>query len=251
MSQTTHTPEQDSLGRDGDPDITYRPVSIAAIMALVLGLLSPLATFWSILWLLPLLGVLVSAVALRGIRRSDGTLAGRGLAVAGLILSLVVGSMVIAGEFTRNRLLVAQGTPWGIKWCELLLEGRTEEALELQQGPSTRRPFTSLEKFYAENDSAKARLAEFREEPLIRLLTSAHEGSRVVPGKVLGVDRRPSGEYGMLRSYELRPPAAAPNGGQPVSFLLEVDKVPARGVVKSGWYVKGHKLADEGAGAAR
>lgn len=253
MSQTTNTRAQESAGTGGDPDreISYRPVSGAAICALVLGLLSPLAIFWKLLWLLPLLGVLVSTIALRGIDRSDGALAGRGLAITGLLMSLVIGSMVLAGEVTRKQLVVAQGTPWGMKWCELLLEGRTEEALELKQGPNVRRPFTSLEKYYAENDSAKARLAEFREEPLIKLLTTAPEGSRVVPGKVVGVDRRPSGEYGVLRNYELHPPASGPEGMQPISFLLEVDKAPARGVVKSGWYVRGYELDSGNAAADR
>lgn len=249
MSQSTNTHAEDYTGSDGDAD--YRPVSGAAIVALILGLLSPLAVFWSILWLLPLLGVLASAVAFRGIRRSDGVLAGRNLAIAGLVISLLIGSMVVAAEFTRKRLVVAQGTPWGVKWCELLLEGRTEEALELEQGPSTRRPLSSLEKYYSENDSARARLAEFREDPVVKLLTEAPAGSRVVPGQIIGVDRRPSGEYGMVRTYKLLPAGSAADKSSAITFLLEVDKAPAQGIVKSGWYVRGYKLADEHSAATR
>lgn len=247
MSQTsdTHALGHEALDGDSGQEVLYRPISAAAVAALVVGLSSPLAVFWSLLWLLPLLGVIVSAVALRNIKRSDGALAGRGLAVAGLALSLVVGSMVISTHYTRRYLLVAQGTPWAVKWCELLLEGRTEEALELKQGPSTRRPLASLDEYYANNESAQARLVEFREEPLVKILTSAPEGARIVPGQILGVDRRPTGEYGVLRSYVLQTTASPKDGESPISFLLEVDKAPARGIVESGWYIKGYKLTSE------
>jgi hypothetical protein len=55
----------------------------------------------------------------------------------------------------------------------------------------------------------------------------------------------------MVRTYELRPPTSADQGSKPILFLLEVDKAPARGVVKSGWYVRGYELGGGIAAGAR
>lgn len=253
MSHTTdpHVGNSSLVAGDLNAEITYRPISRTAIAGLVLGLLSPLASFWNVLWLLPLMGVLMSAAALHAIRRSEGILAGRGIALIGLTLSLAMGAMVIAGQVARKNLTVAQGTPWAVKWCELLLEGRTEEALELEQPPSTRRSFAMLEQYYQENDAAQERLAEFRAHPLVVLLTSAPDGSEIKIGKVRGVERRSTGELALVRYFELHPPQTDESDSTPVRFLLEVDKTPKRGAVARGWYVKAYQLADQVGGPPR
>lgn len=68
---------------------TYRAMSSAAVAALVLGVLSPVALFDVTFSLVPLCGVLVAIRALWSIRRLPEELTGRGLAIAGLACSAV------------------------------------------------------------------------------------------------------------------------------------------------------------------
>jgi hypothetical protein len=247
MSHSKTAPIDQSDGSEGDLDQVagYRPMSTAAVLALILGLASPLALAWNVLWLIPLLGVLTAAVALRRIKSSDGTLAGARAAVVGLGLSLLVGSMVMSSRYTRDRAVAAQGTPWGLKWCELLLEGKAAEALELKQDPMTRRPFNSLDDFYANNESARQRLAEFREEPVVDLLLSAPTGSQVVEGPVDHVE--PSrGGFVLIREFTLHPGRVEgeqpPPYDRPQEFLLQLRKAPDRGPVKGVWRVEAYQL---------
>jgi hypothetical protein len=69
----------------------YVAVSAAAIVALLLGLASLLSFISDTLLLIPLAGLIVALVALRNIRKSSGTLTGRGMAIAGLVLSVAIG----------------------------------------------------------------------------------------------------------------------------------------------------------------
>ena len=72
-------------------DGSYHSVSSVAVVALVVGILSPLAFAHVLLWSLPLVGVAVSLAALVQIDRSDGVLIGRKAAIVGLVLSLIAG----------------------------------------------------------------------------------------------------------------------------------------------------------------
>ena len=67
----------------------YRAVAGQAVVGLIFGLLAPLALVDPLLWAVPALGVLLSGWALRRIRRSEPALAGRKMALAGLVLSLL------------------------------------------------------------------------------------------------------------------------------------------------------------------
>lgn len=244
MSHSPSASNNDVVGDDLDPVVAYRPISSAAVAALLLGLASPLALAWTLFWILPLLGVLVALAALRNIARSEGTLAGRWAALVGIALSLLVGAMAISSKYVRNRTVAEQATPWGIKWCELLLEGKAAEALELKQDPMTRRPFSTLAEYYENNDAAKERLAEFREEELVALLLNAPDGSTVTPGPVDQVERSRGG-YVVVRAFTLEPGAATADGAKqyaaPTVFSLQLRKSPDRGEIGGLWSVEAYR----------
>ncbi len=69
----------------------YRALSTAAVASLIVGLLSPLAILdWSLV-AVPVVGVLVSLLAIVTVRRNRAELSGETLARAGLALSLLFG----------------------------------------------------------------------------------------------------------------------------------------------------------------
>ncbi|HTW94874.1 MAG TPA: DUF4190 domain-containing protein [Tepidisphaeraceae bacterium] len=71
----------------------YVAVSIAAVVALLLGVGSLLSFISSALLAIPIAGLVVSIIAFLNIRRSNGTLTGRGLAAIGLVLSIGIGTL--------------------------------------------------------------------------------------------------------------------------------------------------------------
>ena len=76
----------------------YVAVNIVAVVAALLGVASLLAKLNNALLLIPLAGALCGIIALIQINHSNGTQTGRGLAIAGLVLSLAIGGFVIAQQ---------------------------------------------------------------------------------------------------------------------------------------------------------
>ena len=81
-----------------ESDNDYRALSGAAVMSLALGFLSALALFTLYLAVIPISGVLFGLYAVVQIRKHPSELTGRGVAIAGMILSfsLLVASVSVA-----------------------------------------------------------------------------------------------------------------------------------------------------------
>ena len=81
-----------------ESDNDYRALSGAAVMSLALGFLSALALFTLYLAIIPISGVLFGLYAVVQIRKHPSELTGRGVAIAGMILSfsLLVASVSVA-----------------------------------------------------------------------------------------------------------------------------------------------------------
>lgn len=118
----------------------YRSLSPLALLALVLGLLSGLAMLDPMAWLLPALGLLVSLVALRRIRRDEAALAGRGLARAGLALSLVFAVAAPTDWLLYRYLVRREALRFAGYWFQLLGEGQVHKAFLLTVEPKSRLP---------------------------------------------------------------------------------------------------------------
>lgn len=72
----------------------YVAVNTTAIIAVILGLASAMTLLSNLLLFVPAVGIVVSVVAWRQIRNSNGTETGSALAVLGLLLSLLIGGGV-------------------------------------------------------------------------------------------------------------------------------------------------------------
>jgi hypothetical protein len=134
----------------------YRPLSLLALAGLGLGLVAPavflIDQFWVLLFL-PLPGLIVSGLARRAIRRSEGTLAGAGAAAAGLALNLVVIlaylTMVTVTDVVINR----EATAFVEQWLAKIHDGKEGEAFLDTQPPRERHtvqfPATDVRKLRA------------------------------------------------------------------------------------------------------
>jgi hypothetical protein len=117
-----------------EDDSRYSQVSPAAVLALLLGLASPLAFIGPLFFLVPAAAVGTALLALSKIGRSGGALSGSSLArvAIGLALSCVAASMV--RDSVRDSLLKRQATEAAQRWIGLLADGRIEAAAALLTG---------------------------------------------------------------------------------------------------------------------
>ena len=116
-----------------DPEQTteYRSLSVLAIISLIFGLASPLCFGAPLLMAIPIFGIAVSILALRRIAASEGALAGRWAAVAGLILCVALAVAPLSREFALRYLRTHQAADFAQHWLSLVVSGRTEQAFRL------------------------------------------------------------------------------------------------------------------------
>ncbi|MEX0939502.1 MAG: hypothetical protein WDZ59_16685 [Pirellulales bacterium] len=157
-------------GAAGEHD-AYRALSPWAILALLLGLASPLALMGPVLRTVPLLGVIVAILALRQIATGEGRIAGRGAAVLGLALSLLFGSAAISQALSRTFWIDQQSRELSRAWIDFLLDGQPQMAHQLTKYPSERVPLDDmLWTYYRRTPAEAGELRAFVSQPLVHAL---------------------------------------------------------------------------------
>jgi hypothetical protein len=109
----------------------YRPVSTLAVTALAAGLCSTLALLSHTAWVVPILGVGLSAAALSDIRRSAGRKAGRLAALAGLALALGCGTQAVTATLVSRWISGRRAVAAATVWIDAVREGRLADAMQV------------------------------------------------------------------------------------------------------------------------
>jgi len=157
--------------RTTDPEelTDYQSFSRLAIAALILGILSATALIQPLLWVVPVVAVILSFVAMRQIALSDERPSGRVLAITGLSLAVIFGSWASTWYLSRYFLLVRQAREHSEAWLNLVREGRLYEAHQLSISYSERaRPGEKLEPLYTapRDASAQSKPADTGDVPM-------------------------------------------------------------------------------------
>ena len=116
------------MDEDCDEQLSYRPVSTLAVMALVAGGLSALALTSQVLWVVPLLAAGLAAAALRDTATGTPPKAGRALALAGLALAIGFGCQAIGFTVTDHWIGRARAIKTVSSWQQAVHAGRWPEA---------------------------------------------------------------------------------------------------------------------------
>jgi len=162
------SPRSDAVLVAGNEDlINYREPSRAAVVALLLGVLSIVVVLSVSFLLLPILAIVAALVALRNISRSE-YLTGRGMALTGLALGAFWASLAVVGYQMENSAAKSAAREFSIPWVELLIDGRVMEAYQLMQHPGARvGPEGDLASHYESSETEREGLESFQNSPAI------------------------------------------------------------------------------------
>ncbi len=150
--------------------LEYRTTEPWAIVAMLLGFVSPLAFIAPVLWLVPILGALAAFRALAKLRQSPER-SGRPVALVGLALAIFCLAAPIARAATTRWLLGPQARVVSDQFIEYLREGSPEKALDLHFAPDYRPPLDEGLWTFVQNDvEAQRMLREMLKRPAIRML---------------------------------------------------------------------------------
>ncbi len=158
MSASRHSEASFTAGETAE----YRPLSGAAVTALIAGLLSVLAFFSPFLWFIPALAVILGVWAELSIRRQDPPRLGRTAARIGVALGLFLLGAAPAQWFTHRALVDAEARRFGQTWLELVRSGDLLRAHQLSMSAPLRQPLDDrLPEKYAVGQPARRDLEAF------------------------------------------------------------------------------------------
>jgi len=158
-----------------EDEAAYSQVSPMAVIALVLGLASPLAFIGPLFFLFPMAAIGAALLALGAIARSGGTLTGRGLAQIAIALGLVCTVAPVVRGSVRDSLLKAQAADTAQRWFRMLADGQLSDAMELLSGEGRGALVPSAgmgQPPLPEDEAQTIALDRLRSDPLTRALNS-------------------------------------------------------------------------------
>ena len=202
-------------------DAGYHSVSALAVVALVIGLLSPLAFVHPLLWTLPIAGCALAGVAMLRIDRSQGALIGRKAAIIGLALSIFCALGAVTQAATRRLWLAHRAERMADRLIELLSEGKSYEAHQLWARPQFRfPPGSDYQALYTDHPGATKDHEEFLNREVIRDLLTLGEHADVEHQKTELTYSGPEGDYLMVY-YHLAGPGENGPIAKDIKFVVE------------------------------
>lgn len=158
----------------------YRALAPQAVAGLIFGLLAPLALIDTLLWLMPALGLFFSCWALRRIKKNAPALTGRGMAMAGLTISLLI-AVAAPTEWLVYRWRVRdEARQFSALWFRYLVQDEPQKAHQLTMPPQRRLPFDNrLWDFYRNNPRPREALKGYVSSPTVRALLALGPRSQV------------------------------------------------------------------------
>jgi hypothetical protein len=216
-----------------DESAGYRPVSGLAVAALLAGCGSALVLFTSLAAMLPLVAVVIAAVALVDLTRSEGRRVGRPAALVGLALAIGFGAQAASG-FVVDRWVGGQrALATATAWIDAVREARFADAVglcsPLALPPTGRDP--------AQPQPTEAtRAAAFQGLPAVAAVTACGRAARPTISVrkdateaavwIASVELAPCGRPGEVVTLRVEPRAAT-RGREPVERWLVTGFEPA------------------------
>ncbi len=158
----------------------YRPLCTWAVVGLVSGVLSPVALSSPVFWSIPVFGVVASLAALLQISRAEEAVSGRGIAIAGLMLSLLFGVAGPVQDLSYRYFVRGMAREFGREWFDYILAGDLMKAHQLTFSEAMRQPLdNTLIEYYAKNPESEQAMQNWSRRDVIQLLLNASEDAEI------------------------------------------------------------------------
>ena len=147
----------------------YHLINAWSVIALVLALLSSAALLLPIFWIVPLLAIAASLIAIAKIRREPHLYIGYRMAVISLVLAALLGSWSVSRhQFFQARMFAVAEKNLD-HWFELIRQGKLEEAHQLSLLVGMRSTdFTTLGEYYMNEKRARQEMQMFFANSVLR-----------------------------------------------------------------------------------
>lgn len=227
---------------------SYRTLSVLAIISLIFGLASPLCFGGPLLMAIPIVGVAVSILALRRIELNSSILAGRWLAVCGLILCVACATAAPSRDFVLRTIRTHQAKDFGERWITMLLNGQTEHAFRLTSDATHRPPPPE-----PGMPPQKPAYEVFTEQPTVKSLASAGANAEVRFDDTVECRLQSYWQVVARQKFAILPsstPKSAASPSQPFEVVLMMQRAQLPGEARARWLVTNADTAQGSAGSS-
>lgn len=215
MEAESTTDQHDYDATDLD-ESSYRSLSGLAVVGLLLGLASPLIFIAPLLAAVPLVAIGVCAVALNRVGQNSEYLAGRGLALFGLVIAVGSFCAYHASGRLEKWLLSAQAQPHAKEWIELIRSSELEDAYQLTLDARARAAIKAADK--RGEPSSIISSEEFARQPAVTTLAQLGTAGTVRHSYDGALQHYPNGKLQLSQMYEV---TAADGKRVEVAVLME------------------------------
>jgi hypothetical protein len=168
----------------------YRAIAPQSVLALICGLLAPLAMVDSMLWSIPILGVLFSCWALRRIKAGAPAITGRKMALFGLTISLLFLVAAPTDWLVYRRMVADEARVFADQWFHFMTHDEPQKAYQLTTTPQTRQPLNNrLWSYYRHSPKVREQLETYVKSPVVRTLLALGPKAQVRFDQIGGQSR--------------------------------------------------------------
>ncbi|HUE69551.1 MAG TPA: hypothetical protein VMP01_01575 [Pirellulaceae bacterium] len=152
----------------------YRPLSLSALVSLLLGLASAVVLINPVFAMVPLAAIVLAVIALRGIATASGGLSGRRLAVAGLCLAALFLGWGLAKHFHHQAHLSVRAREFADDWLRVLSAGDLPRAFQLHVRRESRQdPHSIRPRMTMTQGEPDFEMTEFFDDPALEVFLAA------------------------------------------------------------------------------
>jgi len=212
----------------------YRSPQPLAVLALVLGLLSFLAVFRTLFWIVPLVAVILGATALWLLAADPGKV-GRKAAIWGMALALFFGAWGPSRYLSREWWLTGQARAYADAWLELVQQNRLKEAHQLHGRQEQRATEgVTLDEFYRTDTYAQSDYTAFFSGEPLKSFSELAGRAQVDFEQTLGYETEASVDSVILR-YRVTVDRDGRKYSEPIQLIMK--REPLRETADFQWFV--------------